>query len=198
MKSKSFKAWVVTADQHASRRSPDGVPALLDDLGDAGALLGFERTTGDEVQALFDDAEAVVRALLELTRRGWHIGIGAGAVELPLPDTTRAARGPAYVAAREAVEAAKAEPSGVAVRGAGEDAETAVILLATLAGQRSDAGWEVAELLAGMSGREAATHLGISPSAVSQRARRAHVDEVRRASVLAARLLVQANEQEER
>lgn len=194
MKSNTFIGWVITADQHHSRDDVDRVPAALGVLADVPARLPFERTAGDEVQGLLDDADAVVAAVLALTRLGWHIGVGAGPVETPLPASTRAARGEAYVRAREAVEAAKGEPSGVDVRGAGEDAATAFVLLCTLAGQRTENGWEVADLLASMSGRDAAARLGISPSAVSQRAARAHVTEVRRASVLAARLLAHGTE----
>ena len=52
-----------------------------------------------------------------LTRLGeWRIGIGVGGVEVPLPTSTRAARGSAFIAAREAVTLAYRAPAAIAVR----------------------------------------------------------------------------------
>ena len=107
----------MTVDQEGSRRVGDRVDALLGGLGTASPLVGaapgavvlpFERTVGDEVQAVLADADLVVALALHLVRAGgWSIGIGAGTVDTPLPPSSRAGSGSAFVHAREAVEAAK-------------------------------------------------------------------------------------------
>ncbi len=94
--------FVLTVDQRHSRRGQDRVDALLGWLADRpGVLRGFERTAGDEVQGVMDEPSAVVDLVLGLVRRGaWSIGIGAGPVDEPLPASTRAGSGPAFVLAR--------------------------------------------------------------------------------------------------
>lgn len=189
---------VLTVDQRGSRRGADEVPGLLALLNapEHGPLLRrFERTAGDEVQGITADAAATT-ALLELLlrRRGWNIGLGLGAVEHPLPRSTRAGRGEAFVLAREAVTAAKQAPAHVCVVGAdayrAEQLETVLWLWAGLLARRSPRGWEVVELLdAGLSHAEAGRRLGITQSAVSQRAQAAAVVEGRRAARLVTQLL---------
>ena len=116
---------VLTVDQHGSQTQPDQVPAALEVLGAVPARLGFQRTAGDEFQGVLDEPAALAAALEPLLRAdAWNIGIGVGEVETPLPDQARAGRGTAYVAAREAVTAAKSSPwrvraSGAHRRGAG-------------------------------------------------------------------------------
>ena len=65
--------FVITADQDASRRVGDQVEAILEHLQQAvpaqGKVLGFERTVGDEIQAVFNAAEACLGAALELQRQ---------------------------------------------------------------------------------------------------------------------------------
>ena len=75
--------FVLTVDQRHSRRSSDRVDELLGWLAARpGVLRGFERTAGDEVQGVMNDAAAVVDVVLALIRRGeWSVGIGAGPVE---------------------------------------------------------------------------------------------------------------------
>lgn len=103
--------FVITADQHDSRTSEDLVPDALDEiarLAGSALLLPPERTAGDEVQALIRDADAALTVALALTRtEQWSVGVGIGRVEDPLPDNVRAARGSAFLAARDAVDAAK-------------------------------------------------------------------------------------------
>ena len=204
MKSLSF-SFVVIADQVGSRTADDRVPAALAALGDLAAQLPFERTAGDEIQALLDDPGSVVATITRLTRLGgWRIGLGAGTIDVPLPASTRAARGPAYLAARAAIETARSAPAELAlalpgsvsgatyreVIGAAQDAEAALWLLRTVLARRSEEGWELMDLLEkGLTNARAAEHLGISPSAVSQRLARASRTEVDRGSLLAARLL---------
>ena len=212
MKSDTF-TFAVLADQVGSRVNPDRVPAALARLERTLAdrmILPFERTAGDEIQGLCSEPAAVVDAVCQLTRlEGWRIGIGAGAVETPLPASTREARGEAYLAARKAIGTARSSPTQLALVGAdpvvsgaeyGEsgtdtrDAETALWLLRGLLQQRSQEGWELMDLLdRGLTGAEAAAELGISPSAVSQRLARAHRTEAERGALLATRLLDRLN-----
>ncbi|MDW4573059.1 DNA-binding protein [Microbacterium sp. M3] len=171
--------FVVTADQRASRVNADAVPAALAAVNrrDAGELaLAPERTAGDELQVAIADPAAALSIVLELTRtEGWSVGLGVGAIELPLPDSVRAARGPAFVHARDAVERAKRAPTRFALTGDGsEDAEALVRLLIEVRDRRTPEGWEVYDLLAGgVTQREAAARLGISEGAVSLRAKAA-------------------------
>jgi hypothetical protein len=170
--------FVLTVDQRASRRSADRVAGALDRLGRAGAvrpLLAFERTAGDEFQGVLAEADDAVAVVLDLVREGgWSIGIGAGPVQVPLPDSTRAGAGPAFVAARRAVEAAKSRPTRVAVRGAvpddAGDAQAVLTALAALLERRSPAAWEAIGLVAaGRTQAQAAAELGVSRQAVGQR-----------------------------
>ncbi|HET7431407.1 MAG TPA: transposase [Nocardioides sp.] len=180
---------VLTVDQDASRHGPDQVPTALEALAAVPTRLAFERTAGDEFQGVLDEPAAVVSALEVLLRSGeWNIGIGVGEVETPLPDHARAGRGAAYVHAREAVTTAKSSPWHV--RAVGEpDAvralESATWLWAALLARRTPRGWEVADLVdEGLTYDEAATRIGISQSAVSQRAAAAGIAEGRRAREL--------------
>jgi len=180
---------VLTVDQHGSQTQPDQVPAALEVLGAVPARLGFQRTAGDEFQGVLDEPAALAAALEPLLRAdAWNIGIGVGEVETPLPDQARAGRGTAYVAAREAVTAAKSSPWRVRASGptdAVRALESAVWLWAALLGRRTDRGWEVADLVdRGLTYDQAASHLGISQSAVSQRAAAAGIAEGRRAREL--------------
>ncbi|GAA4694930.1 transposase [Nocardioides nanhaiensis] len=195
-------ALVITADQRASRRGADLVDATLAQLA-AGppALRPFERTAGDELQGVLDDPAHLAPVAEVLLRAGtWWVGIGLGPVETPLPTHARAGRGEAYVRARAAVSSAKSSPRPVRV--VGPDAvdpggtltaclalETALWLWAGLLERRSARGWEVADLLRhGSSHAEAARHLGISQSAVSQRAQAANLAEAQRAEGLVTHL----------
>lgn len=197
--------FVLIADQVGSRTGADRVPAALAALADLEVVLPFERTAGDELQGLCALPASVVEAAVRLTRlNGWRIGIGVGTVDAPLPTSTRAARGTAYLAARAAVLDARRAPVGLALaladrvgeHGYGEvgeaarDAETALWLLVSTLARRSTEGWELMDLLdQGLTNAGAAAVLGISPSAVSQRRARAARVEATRGAELAARLL---------
>ncbi|HOQ52186.1 MAG TPA: transposase [Micropruina sp.] len=213
MQHEDLTLWaVVTADQRNSRRSSDHVPDALTALqavvGDRFAL-GFERTAGDELQGLTRDPGAVVDAVLTLTEQPfWHVGIGIGEIEQPLPASTREARGPAYVAARAAVEQARSAPAhlrlvaaetvgpssyGETVAQRAERAESALVLLRALVSRRTPEGWEIMQVLDETgSGRAAAERLGISASAVSQRATRSARAESLAGAELARVLLAEA------
>ncbi|MHA4849879.1 hypothetical protein L1080_010040 [Rhodococcus sp. MSC1_016] len=167
--------FVLTIDQRGSRRDIDRVGDLIAELGDHRLVRPFQRTAGDEMQAVVADPATVVALALDLVgREHWSIGIGAGAVEEPLPDETRAGRGPAFELARVAVERAKSAPGRVAVEGSdtdlSADADTALTLVAVLLTRRTDEGREaVAQMRRGLTQTEAAKSLGISKQAVSQR-----------------------------
>ncbi|WP_395659894.1 helix-turn-helix domain-containing protein [Nocardioides sp.] len=184
---------VLTVDQQGSRRSPDRVAETVAALAGVPTLRAFEQTVGDEFQGVLDDPAALPPVVEALLRDGtWHIGIGAGEVEEPLPSHARAGRGPAYLLARDAVTAAKSSPWHLRVCGADPAAralETTLWLWASVLARRTSRGWEVADLVAeGLSYDEAARRLGISPSAVSQRAQAAGIVESRRARELATEL----------
>ncbi len=192
-------AFVLTVDQQGSRRSADRVAALLPRLNrDVRAVLPFERTAGDEFQGVLDDAATLVDVVLDLVREGgWSIGIGAGPVQTPLPSSTRAATGPAFLAARRAVDAAKQRPLRVAVRGSvppdAGDAQAVLSALALLVDRRSEQAWEaIAAVGEGRTQAQAATTLGISRQAVGQRLAAGQWELERELRPTAARLLSRA------
>lgn len=168
--------FVLTVDQRHSRRTRDRVDALLRDLAARADLVRpFERTAGDEVQAVLDRPEAVVDlALLLVREQRWSVGVGAGPVDEPLPASTRAGSGPAFVRARAAVTAAKTRTTCLAVVG-GDDvsarrAQTALDLVAALLQRRTARGAEAVALAReGLNQLEVAGRLGVSKQAVSQR-----------------------------
>jgi hypothetical protein len=201
---------VLTVDQRGSRREGDRVAGLLADLavrapaGAAGIVRGFERTVGDEVQAVLDDAALAVDLALHLLRLGrWSVGIGVGPVDEPLPDSARAGSGEAFVRARVAVERAKsrARPVPLAVVAAepdgGRAGEAVLTLLGSVLVRRSAAGWAVidalTELGVGATQEDVARHLGITQQAVSQRLRAALWAEEVAARPVAARLLAEGD-----
>ncbi len=189
---------MLTVDQRASRRNPDRVAGVLDDLAGVPTVLRFERTAGDEFQGVLEDPAVVVSVVLELARAGgWSVGVGAGPVQTPLPASTRAGAGPAFVAARAAVEAAKRRPARVAVRGAAStaagDAQAVLTALAVLVQRRSAQAWEAITLVeAGRTQAEAAVELGVTRQAVGQRLAAGLWEVERDLRPTAARLLARA------
>jgi hypothetical protein len=189
-----MRAVVLTIDQRGSTGGSDRVPATLAGLADIEMLRPFERTAGDEFQGVLVDPAALATVAERLLREdSWNIGIGVGEVEEPLPESTRAGRGPAYVFAREAVTTAKSAPWRLRV--AGDDPavralETTLWLWAAVLNRRTARGWEVADLVdAGSSYDEAAKRLGVTQSAISQRAQAAGIVEGRRARELVTELV---------
>jgi hypothetical protein len=178
--------FVLTADQIGSRSSADAVDVALETIwrvGRARLALPPERTVGDEVQVATNDPRCLLDLVLALTRlRKWSVGCGIGDVETQLPTSVRAARGPAFTMAREAVDASKKRQLRFAVRAsndradAASDAQAVIDLLLALRSRRTPEGWEVFDLLeSGLAQKAVAKHLGISEQAVSARARAAHV-----------------------
>jgi len=180
----------LTADQVDSRHRPDRVAtviARIDALAAGRLVRAPERTAGDELQCLADEAEPILRIALDLVDGGeWRVGIGIGDVERPLPPSVREVRGEALVLAREALDGVKRRPgaaSALAIRvGADrrpdEHAVQAFIdLLLELRARRTDGGRELAALLdRGLSRSEAAAELGLTPQAVSARAKAARLE----------------------
>ncbi len=193
--------FVLTVDQIESRQRPDLVEHALVSLATLRVAIPFTRTVGDEFQGALADAESVVAAVLRLLRTGeWHVGLGIGPIERPLPSDTRAARGSAFVAARTAVEQAKNELSHLSVVAAApaateaEDAGVVFQLLIALHHRRSVQGWAaVDEVRAAGSQAAAATRLGISRQAVGQRLQAASWALERRTVPVLARLLDRAD-----
>lgn len=190
---------MLTVDQRASRRSPDRVAGALKLLnGQFAAVLPFERTAGDEFQGVLADPDEVVDVAVRLVRiGGWSIGIGAGPVQTPLPPSTRAGAGPAFLSARRAVDAAKQRPARLAVRGAvppeAGDAQAVLTALAVVVERRSEQAWEAIELVSdGRTQAEAAGALGISRQAVGQRLATGLWELERELRPTAARLLSRA------
>jgi hypothetical protein len=192
--------FAITADQVDSRHGDDlveGELAVLSRIGGSQLLLPPDRSAGDELQVASPDAKAALDMVLHLTRDGrWSVGLAIGEVRRPLPTSTRALAGSAFVLARGAVEAAKKKPTRFALaieEGRHPDAETLqplIELLLQLRDRRTPEGWELADLLrAGLSQKEAADRLGITPQAVSLRAQSAHVRTELAAQTALARLL---------
>ncbi len=197
--------FVITADQDASRRTGDRVEAILEHLASrdfAGSLdLNFQRTVGDEIQGVTSSASLCLTAALELQRaQEWAVGIGVG--EATLTDEAVSSSGSAFIHARTAVERAgsKAVNTPISVIGGPEDrtrdAEALLQLLSSIVRRRSQAGWEIADLLTTKfdTHRQAATALGISPQAASQRLQAAMWNQERAVHPLAVRLLSELDE----
>src|SRR3546814_12407982 len=112
-----MKACVLTVDQRSSRTTSDLVPAAVDEYA-ADVLLPFERTAGDEIQAVYTDpgaAAAVIESLLRSDAR--NIGLGIGHAEEPLPATARTARRNECRHARAGVHRATNSPGKIHVVG---------------------------------------------------------------------------------
>ncbi|MGN7701193.1 hypothetical protein [Cellulosimicrobium sp. 22601] len=195
--------FVLTVDQRGSTGHPDRVPEVLARLGELldgrpGVVVPFDRTVGDEVQGVLDDAGTVVEVVLDLLRDGgWSVGVGAGSVDEPLPAVSREASGEAFVRAREAVEQAKSRTATapVAVRGEpsarAAEVEALLRLLAAVVDRRTAPGWEAVDTLARVGGtqKDVARVLGVSEQAVSQRLRVALWPEEAAVRPVVARLL---------
>lgn len=184
-------------DVVSSRSAPDrprlhavlaaGLEVLNDEQGAPGDL---RVTVGDELQGTFPDVGSAVRASWRLR---WQLageaelrfGLGWGSITV-LAEDPRVEDGPGWWAAREAIEAVKAEaerPGTRQLRTAYRLAEgatgpdplainAALMCRDHVVGSLSERSAHIlGELIAGSSQVEIAERLGISPSAVSQRVR---------------------------
>ncbi|MCC9198148.1 SatD family protein [Arthrobacter sp. zg-Y820] len=194
--------FVLTIDQKGSRSSRDRVPDLLALLGDLRMELPFERSVGDEVQGVTAQADVAVEAALRALRDGhWSVGIGVGPVDTPLPAGTREASGPAFFAARDAVDRAKktGDRPPVAVTGpaGAAEAEAVLVLIGRLIRDRTAEQWRILEQVEpGIWGAQsaAARKLGISPQSVGKTIARAGWQEEWAARPAASVLLARADE----
>ena len=173
---------VVLLDQRGSRNRGDLVGPFTEELGTARGLrflLPFERTAGDEMQALLDDPKTLGEVVLTaLQSEWWWVGIGLGDVAKPVPTSVREGRGNAFLLARQAIAAAKRARLRVRVLGQHVDAsdfEAALHLMGVLfAGRRATAQQAVRLRRQGLTQREISASLGITVQAVSARLRTAH------------------------
>jgi hypothetical protein len=191
--------YVLTVARHDNRGGPGRGTGVLGRLTDGvPTVLPFERTAGEEFQGVLADPAVVVDVVLRLVREGgWSIGVGAGPVQTPLPDSARAGAGPAYLSARRAVDAAKPRSVRLAVRGAvppdAGDAQAVLSALAVVVQRRSAPAWEAIELVrAGRTQADAAAALGVSRQAVGQRLAAGLWELERELRPTAARLLTRA------
>lgn len=184
--------YVLTIDQRGSTNDVDRVPELLEALG-SHPDVRFERSVGDEVQGVLRDPALVVDVALQALRSGhWYVGIGVGPGTLAPDASPREGSGPAFVAARRAVERAKSAASHVpaaVVAGSREreaavacaNAEAVLRLVGRLVQDRTEAQWRVVDALRaksrataergpGRHGRQkqVARDLGISEQSVSR------------------------------
>ena len=192
---------VLTIDQRGSthRAATDRVPDTLVALADVEMLRPFERTAGDEFQGVLDQPAALATVVERLLReQSWSIGIGIGEVEEPLPESTRAGRGPGLPSRprrgdRGQVRTLAATRRRRRPRRARTERPRArdhAVALGGGPGAAYVAGLEVADLVdAGASYDQAAKRLGVTQSAISQRAQAAGIVEGRRARELVTDLV---------
>lgn len=166
---------VLTIDQRRSRKSVDKVANLIERANTSvGPVRPFQRTAGDEVQGVLDDAGAAIHLAVMLAASGdWSVGLGFGKIESPLPVETRAGRGPAFEYARDAVERAKRAAGNIAVSAEGPEAkrlEAELQLSACIVAKRRSTAWEAGLLMdEGLTQSQVAERLGITQQAVSMR-----------------------------
>ncbi len=142
--------YVMTIDQRGSTGDIDRVPGLLKELSALSTAGRFERSVGDEVQGVVERADEVVEITLHALRSGrWYVGIGVGEVDLPLPASPREGSGPAFVAARTAVDRAKGAAAHVPVAVvAGRGRRRASAALSAAAAADADHGFREAKACA--------------------------------------------------
>lgn len=196
--------FVLTVDQIDSRRHEDRVEPTIRELSSRQAAVlaaGPERTAGDEFQLATRDAAAALEIALGLVRDdSWSVGLGLGDIDTPLGASVRALSGSAFVNARDAVTTAKKRPARFALV-ADDDRTTRrldplVRLVLALRERRTTEGWELADILEpepDLTLTEAASRLGISPQAASQRAQTAGIRLDREAREAIAALLAEAD-----
>lgn len=168
--------YALTVDRRGSREDPESLAMLehRDRFRSSfpGAVLGWQISAGDELQALYDEPQCVLDVVLALAdEQEWHVGLGIGHVDTPLPENVNEATGQAFVSAREAVTASK-DTGYPAVRGSdwATHAE-AVLSLACAVRERRTETAKQATVLAqqGFTQQQIAQELDIAQSSVSRR-----------------------------
>jgi DNA-binding transcriptional ArsR family regulator len=174
----------ILLDQRQSRGGQDLVEPWLRDMGDPSLtfLLAFERTAGDEMEALIGDPATLTEVVLRALRTSaWWIGVGIGSVARPLPQSVRQSQGPAFVLARRAIQEAKARPERIRVLAEDRDAgdlEAALLLMGVLFSRRHLPDSPVSQMRkSGLTIVQIADQLGVSKQAVSQQLRVARTEE---------------------
>ena len=208
--------YVLTIDQQGSTTDVDRVPDLIAALRNL-TPVPFERSVGDELQGVVEDAADVVDVALHALRGGhWYVGIGIGMVSLAPGASPREGSGSGFVAARKAVELAKGAAgqvplsvvSGSMVRGkdlqpqtqedavASANAQAVLRLIGRLVQQRTEAQWRVVDRLRAIQGevghgsqKQVARELGITEQSVSRAVLRSAWQEEWAARPAAAMLL---------
>jgi len=197
--------FAITADQVGSRSAADLADTQLAAIAELSAgrlVLPVDRTAGDEIQAATEDAATALAIVLHLTRDGnWSVGLGVGEVRTPLPDSTRAMTGSAFILARDAVTAAKKRPTRFALAidpGRLPDdrlLEPLIDLLLQLRARRTPEGWQVADrLVTGVTQASLASELGVTPQAISLRVQNAQLATEQAAIAALIELLAAAGE----
>ncbi len=177
--------FAIIAEQINSRREKGAVHQVISEISaiaqDGGTQLTLppQRTSGDEFQCLLNEPDSLYRLIRLLVEDGrWHIGIGVGDVETPLPTDVRGARGSALVNARQAINDSKSTYPSVVLVGKNQpealDANVILRLTCSLLDQRTRRGWEAIHateqsLEGDGSMSEASDSLGITKQALSQR-----------------------------
>lgn len=212
--------YVLTIDQRGSSSDRDRVPDLISALQDL-TPAPFERSVGDELQGVVEDAEQVVDAALQALRSGyWYVGIGIGSVHLAPGGSPREGSGTGFVAARKAVELAKSAAgqvplsvvAGIMGRGdvpsqgkegamASANAQAVLRLIGRVVQQRTEAQWRVVDRLRAIqngegrhgSQKQVAQSLGITEQSVSRAVLRSGWQEEWAARPAAAMLLDHAH-----
>jgi hypothetical protein len=215
--------YVLTIDQRGSTTDVDRVPGLIAALRSL-TPHPFERSVGDELQGVVEQASDVVDIALHALRDGhWYVGIGIGAVQLAPGGSPREGSGSGFVAARKAVENAKGAAAQVPLSvvsgsigrgrdtppGAGEgamssaNAQAVLRLIGRVVQQRTPAQWRVVDRLRVLDGghvrhgsqKQVARELGISEQSVSRAVLRSGWQEEWAARPAAAMLLEYAHAQ---
>jgi len=191
---------VVMLDQRASRHGVDLVEGMARTLNEAlGAqlTLPFVRTAGDEMQGVVATGDALAAVASRcLEARCWWVGVGFGAIDLPMAATARETRGPAFWNARDALARAHqskgGSPGPIAAigddSGVADDLEAALSAIAFIVARRTARQREALAVMRAAWGlRWVAERLSISVSAASQLVRASGFEEQRRLEALVAR-----------
>jgi len=213
----------LTIDQRGSTADIDRVPDLIAALRSL-TPAPFERSVGDELQGVVEQAADVVEIALYALRSGhWYVGIGIGTVQLTPGGSPREGSGSGFVAARKAVELAKGSAgqvplsvvSGSIGRGremppeskegamTSANAQAVLRLIGRLVQQRTPAQWRVVDRLRALQGGDGkhgsqklvARELGITEQSVSRAMLRSGWQEEWAARPAAAMLLEYAHAQ---
>jgi DNA-binding transcriptional ArsR family regulator len=135
----------------------------------------FMLTIGDEFQGLLNSAEKVPQ-ILALIRSEIHpieqrVGIGIGGLDTTLEPTAIGMDGPCFHRARDAIERAKVAQTSIEVgtRDFDDAFRIYALLYSSIRSQWTARQRQVFDLsMMGITGKEVAERLGVSPSAVSQ------------------------------